>query len=144
MATLYILNKNYSKAKQCLDKIKFNTSIKHLNIIKQYQLFKLYFNLAIIFNNSYKNRLNNGLKASLNENENLIECFEYIFDLFFNIFNINDKFILQYFYYLLIIMINVLKVNDKNIDMYSSYAEKLIKYTDIDYSLDGNLYHDTP
>ena len=126
---LYMLSNKHNEAKKCLDKIRYSPKLKESDKFKQKKLIVLIMKLAIYYASANK--------ADFDSFERLLECFSFIMEYFFVVFDFKDETYVKRFRKLLSMFVHIL-INDKeNIKECTDYAKKIIDYKDIDSKLDG-------
>ncbi len=125
------MNNKQNDAKKCLDKLRFNSKIQKNDKFKQQKLVISSFSLAMFYVSSNK--------SDINALDNLIECFDFIMEYFFNVFDVKDELFFKYYSQLISLFINVLSNDKENMKKYIEYAKKIIDYNDIDSKLNGKL-----
>ena len=123
------MNSKQCDAKKCLDKLRKNPAIKEIDKFKQRRLVILCLNLAIHFASS--------IKADINALENLIDCFNFIIEHFFNVFDFKDENYVKYFCQMLNLLYFVVLNDKEHITEYSKYAKKVIENKEIDNQMNG-------
>jgi hypothetical protein len=126
---LYMLSNKQNDAKKCLDKIRYNPKLKESDKFKQRKLIILSMKLAIYY------ALAN--KADLDSFERLIECFSFIMEYFFSVFDFKDETYLKLLRQLISMLVYIVSNDKDNMKNYTDYAKQIIDYKDMDSKFDG-------
>ena len=124
-----MLSNKHNEAKKCLDKIRYSPKLKESDKFKQKKLIVLIMKLAIYYASANK--------ADFDSFERLLECFSFIMEYFFVVFDFKDETYVKRFRQLLSMFVHILSNDKENIKECTDYAKKIIDYKDIDSKLDG-------
>jgi hypothetical protein len=129
---LYMLSNKQNDAKKCLDKIRYNPKLKESDKFKQRKLIILSMKLATYY------ALAN--KADLESFERLIECFSFIMEYFFSVFDFKEESYLKLLRQLISMLVCIVSNDKDNLKNYTDYAKQIIDYKDMDSKFDGKNY----